>query len=117
VLLPADVVTAAGSLEVVTALDDFVTIYQRSPTLDGSIPVRAARGCKPVMEGSSAGFYIRLNEAALLTCDGSALAVQVTSETLAKVSGPAYFACVESLVMSGLLERDGYWHRDLLRAQ
>ena len=48
------------AFEVVTLLAGFTSLTKRSGELDGNLPVRAARYCGPVFEGSAAGFQITL---------------------------------------------------------
>src|SRR4051812_50163894 len=49
-----------AAFEIVTLLPGFTTLHKRSGELDGNLPVRAARYCGPVFEGSAAGFQITL---------------------------------------------------------
>jgi len=48
------------SFEVLDCLDSLVRLTKRSPTLDGSVPVRVARACVPLLEGNAYGFQISL---------------------------------------------------------
>src|SRR3954462_8347996 len=50
------------AFEAVTLLPGFATLSKRSGELDGNLPVRAARYCGPVFEGSAAGFQIMLSQ-------------------------------------------------------
>jgi hypothetical protein len=49
------------SLEVLDCLDGLVHLERRSPTLDGAVPVRVARGCVPLLEGNAYGLQVRLS--------------------------------------------------------
>src|SRR5262245_10544611 len=49
-----------NAFEVVNLLPGFARLSKRSGELDGNLPVRAARYCGPVFEGSAAGFQIVL---------------------------------------------------------
>lgn len=42
--------------------EGLVTLTRRSATLDGSIPLRAARACVPLLEGNAFGYQIRLRK-------------------------------------------------------
>lgn len=46
------------SFELYDALGEFFLLQSRSPTLDGSIPLRAAQHCIPYTEGCSAGLQL-----------------------------------------------------------
>lgn len=50
-LLPA-------AVEVVDVLDGFAALVKRSATLDGSIPLRAAQACTPLLEGNRVGMQL-----------------------------------------------------------
>src|SRR5262249_54528856 len=101
----------AVCLEVVRCLD-VIVIEKRSPTLDGSIPVRAAQGCKPFLDGNAAGLHLRLAGPAVLHRGRDSGAIQFTDELHDRFTAD-YDARVEQLVERGLLGRDGYWHRRL----
>src|SRR3569623_1300638 len=49
-----------SAFERVTVLQGFTHLAKRSGELDGNLPVRAARYCGPVFEGSAAGFQIQV---------------------------------------------------------
>jgi len=46
---------------VVDILGGFVTLVRRTPTLGGSVPLRAAQACVPLLEGNAWGFQITLS--------------------------------------------------------
>ncbi len=46
--------------EVLDTLDGLVRLDRRSPTLDGAVPVRVARGCVPLLEGNAYGLQLTL---------------------------------------------------------
>lgn len=50
-------------IEVLDAFDGLMSLTRRSATLDGSIPLRAARACVPLLEGNAFGFQLRLKKA------------------------------------------------------
>jgi hypothetical protein len=55
------------SFEVLDCLDSFFRLTKRSPTLDGSVPVRVARACVPLLEGNAYGFQLTLDRPLRLT--------------------------------------------------
>ncbi|HEY6552401.1 MAG TPA: hypothetical protein VI669_03560 [Vicinamibacteria bacterium] len=55
------------SFEVLDCLDSFFRLTRRSPTLDGSVPVRVARACVPLLEGNAYGFQLNLERPLRLT--------------------------------------------------
>jgi hypothetical protein len=50
-------------IEVLDAFEGLFALTKRSGTLDGSIPLRAARACVPLLEGNAFGFQVRLKRA------------------------------------------------------
>lgn len=46
--------------EVIDLLDGAATLVRRSPTLDGSVPLRAARACTPLLAGNHLGWQVAL---------------------------------------------------------
>jgi hypothetical protein len=55
------------SFEVLDCLESLVRLTKRSPTLDGSVPVRVARACVPLLEGNAYGFQLTLDRPLRLT--------------------------------------------------
>src|SRR3954447_25383511 len=51
-----------AAFEIVTLLPGLTTVGKRGGDLDGNLPVRAARYCGPVFEGSAAGFQVTLGQ-------------------------------------------------------
>ncbi len=51
---------AGVAFEVIDALEDRVGLERRSPTLDGSVPLRVAQACTPLAEGNAFGFQVVL---------------------------------------------------------
>lgn len=110
-----------AAFEIVTLLPGFTTLTKRSGELDGNLPVRAARYCGPVFEGSAAGFQITLAQPmtvaraaaaktkAKRTAKG-ALTCDLTPPTLRQVTEEVNDA-LERGIREGLLERGGFWHR------
>jgi len=55
------------SFEVLDCLDSLVRLTKRSATLDGSVPIRVARACVPLLEGNAYGFQLTLARPLRLT--------------------------------------------------
>lgn len=102
---------AAVCFEVAQVLDGF-TLAKRSETLDGSIPLRAAQGCKPLLEGNGAGFHVRLADPAVIRRGRGGPRLTLTDEGFDRLL-EGYEEKLEAAVARGLLERDGHWHREL----
>lgn len=102
----------AACFELIDALGGFFVVEKRSATLDGSIPLRAAQGCKPFLAGNEAGFQLRLAEPAVIHIVEGELELHVRERAASRI-GAEYEQRVERLVSAGLLCRDGYWHRVL----
>jgi hypothetical protein len=100
-------------LDVLQVFDTFELIV-RSPTLDGSIPVRAAQGCKPLLDGNSAGLHVLARGPAMIQRQEDGPVLRLSDEGYAAATGD-YEARLETLAARGILERDGYWHRELRR--
>jgi hypothetical protein len=98
-------------MDVIKVLD-FFSIEKRSETLNGSIPLRAAQGCKPLLDGNSAGFHLRLTEPAVIRKSPDGAMLVLTDEGYEKAT-EAYSAKIEQLIERGLLVKGGYWHKEL----
>ena len=102
------------TLHCVDALNGFVEIYKRSETLDGALMLHAAQGCVPVRKGNAAGFQLRLSSPAQLHSGPDGPQLRFTDETV-DVLTRSYDDTLDAAVGAGLLDRDGYWHRELRR--
>src|SRR4051794_5441351 len=69
-------------LDVIEVFDTF-ELTTRSATLDGSIPVRAAQGCKPLLDGNSSGVHLRLRRPAMMERVHDGAGLRLTDEGLA----------------------------------
>lgn len=99
------------AFEAVTLLPGFARLVKRSGELDGNLPVRAARYCGPVFEGSAAGFQVTLAHPMMLKRDRrGGLAWDLTEPAL-RLCSEEVDAALERGVREGLIERAGYWHR------
>ncbi|MFO0554668.1 MAG: hypothetical protein U0271_40195 [Polyangiaceae bacterium] len=52
--------TEDQAIELLDVLDGFFRVAKRSATLDGSVPLRAAQACTPLLEGNSVGVELVL---------------------------------------------------------
>ncbi|HEX2657086.1 MAG TPA: hypothetical protein VHU40_02385 [Polyangia bacterium] len=107
--------TATGmedcAFEVVNLLPGFTRLSKRSGELDGNLPVRAARYCGPVFEGSAAGFQIVLAQPMTVSRDERGkVAWNLTPPALSLVTEQVD-AALDLGVREGLLERGSFWHR------
>ena len=99
------------AFEIVTLLPGFARLAKRSGELDGNLPVRAARYCGPVFEGSAAGFQITLAQPMTVRRSRRGkVAWDLTPPSLRIVTEQVDDA-LERGVRAGLLARDGYWRR------
>jgi hypothetical protein len=105
---------AAVAFEAIEALPGLCRLVKRSPTLDGTLPLRAAQHCSPVFEGNAAGFQIALQQPMNLRRGRAGLQIDMTPPAFQQTQEDVV-ACVEGLVQRGLLERGGFWHRLLRR--
>jgi hypothetical protein len=99
-------------MDVIDALEGFFALEKRSETLDGSVALRAAQGCKPLLEGNAAGFHLRLTEPAVIRVGRSGPTLVLTDEGYAHVTAE-YAARIAHMVERGILARGGYWHQEL----
>ncbi|WP_394827225.1 hypothetical protein [Pendulispora albinea] len=89
------------------------TLEKRSPTLDGSVPLRVAQACMPLLEGNAFGFQIALRKRIELRRRLGAFHLSSFEDE------PAYArehrATLPMAVARGLLVRGGVWHERLER--
>src|ERR1051325_3816500 len=103
--------SAEVAFEVVTLLPGFTTLERRSGELDGNLPVRAARYCGPVFEGSAAGYQITLAQPMTLArAHGGHTTCVMTDPTLKQVTEDVDDA-LEKAARRGLMARGKSWHR------
>lgn len=103
--------SAAPAFEVVTLLPGFTVLSKRSGELNGTLPVRAARYCGPVFEGSAAGLQITLtqpmtvsrNRARQIACDMTPPILHLMTDEIDRA--------LEQGIGAGLFTRGGFWHR------
>lgn len=97
--------------ELLSVHEPLARIVKRDPTLDGSVPLRVAQACVPLLEGNALGhqlvFAKRLVVRSRLGKRGFA-----DSEAVAEIDR-AHRAAIPLLVARGFLERGGAWHARL----
>jgi hypothetical protein len=53
---------SAPAFDVIDLLHGFCRLERRSPTLSGSVPLRVAQGCTPLLEGNAFGYQVILSK-------------------------------------------------------
>ncbi|MEO6325581.1 MAG: hypothetical protein ABIT01_01565 [Thermoanaerobaculia bacterium] len=109
---PSALVPAA--LEVVDFSDGLFRLHKRGPTLDGSVPLRVAQGCVPLLMGNAWGLQLELLRPLTLARSIPVLKVALAPESREELERVRR-AAVPRLAASGLLPRANGWER-LLRA-
>jgi hypothetical protein len=98
--------------DVVDVLDGFASLAKRSPKLDGSVPVRAAQACLPLLDGNAWGHQIVLHRRIALRKRRGGLVVEIERgdelERLMRATLPV-------LVADGTLKPSSEWRRRLER--
>lgn len=102
---------AAPAFEVLDLFEGFASLERRSPTLDGSVPVRVAQACLPLLEGNAYGFQVRLRHGLRVARRLGALHVQDVDGALTRL----HAAALPRLVAHGLVAAGSPWHRALSR--
>lgn len=99
----------ATCFEVLDLFEGFATLVRRSPTLDGSVPVRVAQACLPLLEGNAFGLQVVLDRELVVRSRLGRVALDDPSGDLAV----RHAAALPRLVAHSLLARDGAWERAL----
>lgn len=99
--------------DVVDVLDGFASLVKRSPTLDGSVPVRAAQACLPLLAGNAWGHQVVLHrKISLRKRRGGWSVVGIDrGDELERLMR----ATLRVLVSDGTLRPDSEWRRRLER--
>ncbi len=89
---------------------DWCKLEKRAGTLGGSLPLRAARHCPPVVQGGAAGYQLSLQPTITLrrVRDRVSFELDAKSTELISQECPAAMA---RLVAQGQIPKGGYWHR------
>lgn len=91
-----------ASFEIVDVLGGFASLARRSPTLDGSVRVRAAQACTPLLEGNALGAQIVLRDAIRVRRRAlGGLDVRVPDDLAARARALAPFLRARGLVAPG----------------
>jgi hypothetical protein len=101
----------ASALEVVSLISGFTSLSKRSGALDGNLPVRAARYCGPVFDGSAAGFQVMMPQPITIERDRrGSIQCTMTDPALKQVTEEVDDALAKG-VKAGLIEEHGFWHK------
>lgn len=104
----AEVAVDAANPEVFDVLDvfgGFAELVKPHATLEGSIPLRAARACSPLLDGNRFGFQVRLTQG--LTFDKSLLGVKFKG--MSDVLFRAISGSLPRVLAEGLFPRGSSW--------
>lgn len=105
---------ADPAFEVLDVFEGLFRLETRNPTLDGSVPLRVAQGCAPLLAGNAYGHQLTLSR--LLPIGERLGRVRLGApDDLARDLRRLSDAALPRLLAHGLLERDGPWHRALAR--
>lgn len=98
--------------EVGDVLDGLFRLEKRSPTLRGSVPLRVAQACVPLLQGNAFGLQVVLREPLPLARGplGFRLALSEAAEGALRTRFAAGLALA---LQRGWLQPDGPWHRHL----
>jgi len=96
--------------DVVDVLDGFASLEKRSSTLDGSVPVRAAQACLPLLGGNAWGHQVVLHRRIALRKRRGGWHTEIGDELERLMR-----ATLPVLVADGTLAPDGQWRRRLER--
>lgn len=72
------------AFEVLDALGGLCRLVRRTPTLDGTVPVRVVQGCVPLLEGNAFGVQIELTRPARVTRTLGRLSIAFDEASLVK---------------------------------
>lgn len=99
------------AFEAVTLLPGLAHLVKRSGDLDGNLPVRAARYCGPVFEGSAAGFQVVLAQPMSLGRDRRGRLAWDLTPPILQLLTEQVPAALELGAREGLIDRTGAWWR------
>ena len=105
---------AEVAFDVLDAGAGLVRLEKRSPTLDGGVPVRVARGCDPLLEGNAYGFQLALARPLVVRRPLGSLAVELAGPE-ADGCTAALRAAPARLAACGVVPAGGAWERRLAR--
>jgi len=99
--------------EVLDLLDGAATLVRRSPTLDGSVPLRAARACTPLLAGNALGWQVALTPG--LHARRSLGRWQLDPRGDPEALRRRHAAALPVALRRGLVREGSAWHRRLAR--
>jgi len=99
------------AFEAVTLLPGLAALVKRSGDLDGNLPVRAARYCGPVFEGSAAGFQVMLGQPMTLKRDRRGRVTWDLTPPVLQLIREETAAAVERGGREGLIDPRSPWWR------
>lgn len=112
----AEVEPVAGvksAFEALAAFEPVGRIVKREGTLDGSVPLRVAQACVPLLEGNALGHQVTFAKRLVVRSRLGRLSLDGT-RTLDEIDR-AHRAAVPYLVAQGLLRRGGAWAAQLAK--
>jgi hypothetical protein len=93
-------------------LDGLFRLEKRSPTLRGSVPLRVAQACVPLLQGNAFGLQVVLREPLPLLRGPLGFSLALDDEAASKLRA-RYAAGLAQALRLGWLVPDGAWHRFL----
>ena len=103
------------AFEAVTLLPGLAGLVKRTGDLDGNLPVRAARYCGPVFEGSAAGFQVTLGQPMTLKRDRRGRVTWDVTPPVLELIREGTAIAVEQGAREGLINPDSPWWRSFRR--
>lgn len=95
------------AFDVLDVLGGFCSLTRRSPTLDGSVPLRVAQACLPLLEGNAFGYQVMVHERLELSRRLGRYVLSEAPEPLAR----RVRAVLPMLGSRGLFTPQGSWAR------
>jgi hypothetical protein len=102
-----------SGFEALAAFEPLARLTKREGTLDGSVPLRVAQACVPLLEGNAFGHQIVFGKRLVVRSRLGRRGLEATPE-LEEVDR-AHRAAVPFLAAQGLLRRGGAWHFQLAK--
>ncbi|HSO33600.1 MAG TPA: hypothetical protein VLT33_13800 [Labilithrix sp.] len=102
-----------SGFDAVAAFEPLARLVKREGTLDGSVPLRVAQACVPLLEGNAVGHQIVFGKRLVVRSRLGRRGLEATPE-LAETDR-VHHAAVGYLAAHGLLRRGGAWHTQLAK--
>jgi len=100
------------AFEVLDAFEGLFRLAQRSPTLDGAVPVRVAQACVPLLEGNAFGFQLELTRPLVIERRiGRSPRVIAALPARSPTIDELHRAALPKLVARGVVSARSAWHR------